>query len=579
MSAISDHQTQPNYLRVKQGGCMRLLILLLLALPLTSTASDLKVVTWNVKEIFRVDDVTERKQDFVNLYQDLNPDILILQEITSCAQLERIKEVIKKPDYHIVCSDFNPDNTGRFKSLELGIVSKFKIDDAIEYDQTLDDGDDSFAAESQLAPSPKLHISEESVSRGFLWARIDEAKVVINVVHLKSSRGKNGTRDKSNARKREYVISSVANSVIEDTNSLPGYTYIVAGDFNVGHSDNKKNGFDLSRDCFSQCGDSDLYDETHAILASGLIPNLEMRNLTFNHKGSTFPRFPGSPIDNIYVSGKLTSNFSDAQIANKTYGSDHLPVLTVASNDTQQPVTTTNSPEGNPNGLKGKELRIWLKENWFDGKHHKLGYNTARQLMYSNFDKNDEGEVVGVYTGFTQKAKKTTFLNPINAEHTVPQSWFSKREPMKSDVHHLFPTHKDANSLRSSLPFGDIDNPSSWVGSKNNQYDRTPNEPNSNSDEYSEYVKGRMFEPAEAHKGNVARAIAYFYTMYPNKAGNIKKSVANDDLSLLTKWHIEDPVDDAERERNRRIAEEQGNLNPYIEQPELLCEAWDFPSC
>jgi deoxyribonuclease I len=34
---------------------------------------------------------------------------------------------------------------------------------------------------------------------------------------------------------------------------------------------------------------------------------------------------------------------------------------------------------------------------------------------------------------------------------------------------------------------------------------------------------------------------------------------------LLERWQRQDPPDDAERERNRRIARIQGNANPWIE--------------
>lgn len=41
-------------------------------------------------------------------------------------------------------------------------------------------------------------------------------------------------------------------------------------------------------------------------------------------------------------------------------------------------------------------------------------------------------------------------------------------------------------------------------------------------------------------------------------------------LSTLLKWHIEDPVDDFERNRNEVIFSYQGNRNPYIDHPEFV---------
>ena len=199
--------------------------------------------------------------------------------------------------------------------------------------------------------------------------------------------------------------------------------------------------------------------------------------------------------------------------------------------------------------------------------------------MYSYVDKAQDGNIYGVYTGYAQPAQAVSFLNPINAEHTVPQSWFSKRNPMKSDIHHLFPTHKTPNNKRGSHPFGETAKPTLWLGMKNGAYTETKNRPQENEASYSEFVVNTMFEPPESHKGNVARAVAYFYTMYPNEAGDIKKVFYQGNVDLLAEWHNSDPVDAAEIERNKRIKEVQGNGNPYIEDAGLICRAWELTSC
>ena len=42
----------------------------------------------------------------------------------------------------------------------------------------------------------------------------------------------------------------------------------------------------------------------------------------------------------------------------------------------------------------------------------------------------------------------------------------------------------------------------------------------------------------------------------------------------MFQWHLDDPVDATEKERNDRIEERQGNRNPYIDHPDLVAKAW-----
>ncbi|MEM9047013.1 MAG: endonuclease [Pseudomonadota bacterium] len=168
-----------------------------------------------------------------------------------------------------------------------------------------------------------------------------------------------------------------------------------------------------------------------------------------------------------------------------------------------------------PDNLDGEALRDWLRANWHEGVHQSVGYDQARRAMYSSIDVGSDGRVRGVYSGFSQPAADVTFLDPINTEHTVPQSWFGRRNPMRSDIHHLFPTHKDANSARDSDPFCEIKDSETrtWFGVDafgNLRKLSTP--PLSAIDEHGDDQIGE-FEPPETQKGDTARAIFYFFTM------------------------------------------------------------------
>ena len=231
-----------------------------------------------------------------------------------------------------------------------------------------------------------------------------------------------------------------------------------------------------------------------------------------------------------------------------------------------------------PADLEKEALRTWLKQNWYTTYYNNLGYDAARRAMYSYIDVQQDGRVYCVYSGFSQPSRSTTYLNPINTEHTVPQSFFGSAEPMRSDLFHLYPTHEEVNETRSNYPFDEISDlqTDTWHSvNSQNQYTIVTAKPAVQKDAYSEFDPYR-FEPREDHKGDVARAVLYFYTMYPTEAGAISRVVGAKGMETLYMWHLQDPVSDWERQRNARVKETQGNQNPYIVYPELVCRAWGF---
>ncbi len=183
-----------------------------------------------------------------------------------------------------------------------------------------------------------------------------------------------------------------------------------------------------------------------------------------------------------------------------------------------------------------------------------LGYNGGRAAMYGYID-NHNDSLTGVYTGFTQYwpyGSTGTFPNPINCEHTWPQSFFNSENPMKGDINHLFPTHMDANSRRSNYPFGNVTQNITWQegGSSLGQ------------NAYGETV----FEPRDVHKGDAARAIFYFITRYGNRGNYLGAHQETD----LREWYAADPVSQKEIDRNNGVYQYQHNRNPFIDHPEFL---------
>lgn len=231
---------------------------------------------------------------------------------------------------------------------------------------------------------------------------------------------------------------------------------------------------------------------------------------------------------------------------------------------------SVNAQIAPPSNLSGSALRTWYKQNYFDGKHNTLGYSTARRYMYNNID-NKNNSITCVYSGFVQPwtyGGTGTNPAPINCEHTVPQSFFGQAEPMVSDIHHLFPTYGTWNSTRSNYPFAEIidSQTEKWMVNTTSQ----TTIPSSNINAYSEYAN-QKFEPREDQKGNTARAIFYFYTMYPTQAGSMSLVA---DINVLYQWHLSDPVDAAEIARNNKIEQYQGDRNPYIDYPQTVATAW-----
>ncbi len=226
-----------------------------------------------------------------------------------------------------------------------------------------------------------------------------------------------------------------------------------------------------------------------------------------------------------------------------------------------------------PSNLEGTSLRDWLRTNLFIGKHNTLSYSDARERMFGFID-NDNGRVFCVYSGFEKDVPAGTFVTypaPVNTEHTVPQSFYDGDLPMRSDIHHLFPTFEDWNSERGSNKFDEIPDNSTtkWMYRNNSQ----SNIPSSNIDDYAEATSSN-FEPKEDHKGDLARAVFYFYTVYPS-VGNITDVAA---LETLCAWNNQDPPNAKEMERNAAIETYQGNRNPYIDYLDLPERAWGCAS-
>ena len=226
-------------------------------------------------------------------------------------------------------------------------------------------------------------------------------------------------------------------------------------------------------------------------------------------------------------------------------------------------------------GLYEDELIDFLRENYKTSTT--LGYTDARDTMYLRIDRID-GQVKGVYTNYTVDLPDTgvdpsthLYENGMNCEHVWPQSLYDEGEPIKSDMHALRPCKDNVNSARNNKPFNEVVDAETitWYW----QDSQTSSIPSSNINEYSEN-HGTYFEPREDRKGDIARTMFYFYTMY--------SGVADDDFfegqkEVLKTWHELDSADEEEIIRSWQIAFYQQNKpNPFILDETLIERAYFY---
>ena len=113
---------------------------------------------------------------------------------------------------------------------------------------------------------------------------------------------------------------------------------------------------------------------------------------------------------------------------------------------------------------------------------------------------------------------------------------------MQADMYNLVPAIGQINALRS-----------------NYSYSMIPGEPRRFGPCDME-IEDRKAEPRPEIRGDIARIYFYMDDAYPGHGIISKKN-----RKLFQAWDKEDPVDDWERERCRRIEAIQGNHNKFVE--------------
>ncbi len=178
-----------------------------------------------------------------------------------------------------------------------------------------------------------------------------------------------------------------------------------------------------------------------------------------------------------------------------------------------------------------------------------------------------------------------------NREHIVPQNTFYSYYPMYSDLHFVIPTDGYINQRRGNYPYGIAGSTVHYTFSNTSQIanDLTPG--------YA--YTGRVYEPIDEFKGDIARSILYFVTRYEAKLpsfryeqyanSNTNQIPANDRspldgtaeraldaayINMLKQWNTLDPVSQKEIDRNNTVFAIQKNRNPFIDNMQWVDLIW-----
>lgn len=237
-------------------------------------------------------------------------------------------------------------------------------------------------------------------------------------------------------------------------------------------------------------------------------------------------------------------------------------------------VDETGAPAGYYASVEGKTgAEFFAALNDIIDNQRVLGYTSARDSLYAYVDDPDNDDVIiDIYVGRSApgvNSRATAALADINTEHSWPQSRGANEDPAMSDLNILFSADETANGQRLNYPFGEIKGNVVWT---------SPAVAGSNEQSRLGYsgtgTSGQLvFEPRASKKGDIARAVLYFYVRYqPDPTPSFTLSNFNVERPILVKWAEADPPDDFERARNNLVYRAQGNRNPFIDRPDFAAQ-------
>ena len=230
-------------------------------------------------------------------------------------------------------------------------------------------------------------------------------------------------------------------------------------------------------------------------------------------------------------------------------------------------------------GLTGDILKTELNniiKDHIEFPYTSSGTDVWDILKETDKDPNNPNNVILLYTGWSKNGEdEYNGGNGWNREHVWAKSHgdFGNEIGIGTDVHALRPCDVSVNSARSNR----------WFAECSTEY-IDGDGPTGCYTSSTEWV----WKPNENVKGDVARMIFYMATRYEGEdlepdlqiidylpPNNNTSDPIHAKLSDLLVWHMQDPVDDWERNRNDIIYYDyQNNRNPFIDQPEFAELIW-----
>lgn len=249
------------------------------------------------------------------------------------------------------------------------------------------------------------------------------------------------------------------------------------------------------------------------------------------------------------------------------------------------PITGTGYYAG-VNGQTGAALLAVL-HNIVKTGYNGYEYDSARGHLYENVEDPDDNNLIeDLYVGristVNQRFNPNTTTDAgdanLNAEHTWPQSCGARLDRVTTnsrstgpagDLHIIFAADELENTRRSNYPFGNVVTVSTTS---------SPADSAGKTSRRGTNAQGvTVYEPRDEKKGDVARAIFYFYVRYvPEIPASLSLENFNIEEPVLLQWAAQDPPDAFERARNEEVFLVQGNRNPFIDHPEYLTAIGDF---